>query len=75
MKKFLEFFTDGTSLSMMRLTQFMVVAVILAIFIYRNIAGSPAAIIDFPPQCVALIAIVIAGKVIQSFSEGQDKNG
>ena len=76
---FLQFFKDGTgAFSMMRLTQFLVVAVILLVFIVVNVAVAiieskkgiaPTGIVDFPTQCVYMLGIVIGGKVLQSISE------
>jgi hypothetical protein len=74
--KFGQFFTDETgALSMMRLTQFLVVAVILLVFIITNVSTAiieskrgvaPTWIVDFPTQCVYMLALVIGGKVVQS---------
>ena len=73
--KFMDFFKDGTgALSSMRLTQVLVVTVILVVFILANIAAfivaikarvAPSAILDFPVQAVLLICAVIGGKVAQ----------
>jgi hypothetical protein len=69
------FFKDGTGqLSSMRLTQFLVVFVILLVFVAVNGAAVFAAIttktpltmiVDFPVQAVLLVTAVITGKVLQ----------
>jgi hypothetical protein len=73
--RFRQFFEDGTgALSMMRLVMFLVISVILIAFILENIAsayvaisrGYQPAIVDFAVQCVAVIALILTGKVVQS---------
>lgn len=73
--RFRQFFEDGMgALSMMRLMMFLVISTILVAFILENVAaayvsiahGYQLAIVDFAVQCVAVIALVLTGKVVQS---------
>jgi len=75
----LQFFKDDTGqLSMMRLTQFLVVVVILLVFLITNLMTAfveikkgiaPTWIVDFPTQCVYMLVIVVGGKVLQAGAE------
>jgi uncharacterized integral membrane protein len=79
MQRFTQFFKDDTGqLSMMRLTQFLVVFVILLVFLITNVMTAaievkkgvaPTWIVDFPTQCVYILGIVIGGKVLQAGAE------
>jgi hypothetical protein len=74
-----KFFSDGDSPSMMRLTMFITVLVILAIWIIINVAAATVSIthnsafdlVDFKPQMVYVLLAMIFGKVAQSFSENR----
>jgi len=70
-----QFFKDGTGeLSQMRLIMFWVVAVILGIFVLGNIAAMIHAVqakeafrfVDFAPQMIYALGLVIMGKVGQA---------
>jgi len=70
-----QFFVDGKGeLSMMRLSQFLVVVCVLIVFIAANVTmmisalkhGTGVVIQDFQPQMIFALGVIIAGKVIQS---------
>jgi nitrogen fixation/metabolism regulation signal transduction histidine kinase len=73
--KFSQFFQDGTgALSQMRLCMFLIVIAILSVFLFGNITNIMHAIrtktafiiVDFAPQMMIALGIVIGGKVFQS---------
>ena len=73
--KFSQFFQDGTgALSQMRLCMFLTIIVILSVFLFGNVINmitaikskSAFVIIDFAPQMMVALGIIIGGKVLQS---------
>ena len=71
MKRFLEFFSDGISLSMSRLMLFFWGTGVLFSWIY--VCLKTKSMIDVPQNIVMILGIFVAGKVIQSFSENNSK--
>jgi uncharacterized membrane-anchored protein len=73
-----QFFKDGTGqLSMMRLITFLVIVVILLVWLIVNIISvlkGGSVILDFQPQMVYIIGLVIVGKVGQSITENLAPN-
>lgn len=72
------FFRDGTNaLSMMRLVTFVVTFVVMAVWLALNFINAlnsikghtPVTILDFQPQMVVVLVLVVAGKVGQAFTE------
>jgi hypothetical protein len=70
-----QFFVDGKGeLSMMRLCQFIVVVTVVVVFITANVAmiiaafkkGCSVEILDFKPQMIWALGVVIAGKAVQT---------
>lgn len=72
---FSQFFKDGDgALSQMRLCVFMVVCAILVVFLSGNVTNMITAltnkatftIVDFAPQMIWALGIVLTGKAVQS---------
>jgi hypothetical protein len=62
-------FSDGAgNISMMRVTQFIVVIVILSVYIITNLKSTTGAQ-DFPANAVYVLLVVVAGKIIQNGTE------
>jgi hypothetical protein len=72
LKALRELLSDGTgALSVMRVMDVSVVAVVLALLITQNVVAICAGkgFVDMPVNCLAALVAVIGGKVAQNYTE------